>query len=178
MQIEFVVFGDVTPDLAQSMAAKTAGVLGAPCSVNSQPLAVPDDAYHPQRGQYEASVLLGALRRGTTSQTAYVLGIADVDLFARGLSFVFGQAELGGNAAVMSLTRLRPEFWGQTPDYALFLERAVKEAVHELGHVIGLRHCPNPVCVMHFSNSLADTDRKGQRFCDRYAARVWRQPLV
>jgi archaemetzincin len=43
--------------------------------------------------------------------------------------------------------------------------------VHELGHVFGLEHCPDPECVMHFSNSLLDTDRKSTSFCSQCRAR-------
>ncbi|MFQ6039016.1 MAG: archemetzincin, partial [Candidatus Aminicenantales bacterium] len=63
--------------------------------------------------------------------------------------------------------RLRQEFYRLPEDRTLFLARCVKEAVHELGHAFGLRHCPNPRCVMHFSNSLLDTDKKTASFCQR-----------
>lgn len=65
------------------------------------------------------------------------------------------------------LARLRQEFYGLPSDPGLFRERAKKEAVHELGHVFGLLHCPDQRCVMHFSNSIAETDLKGWRLCGR-----------
>lgn len=94
-----------------------------------------------------------------------VLGVADVDLFAGGLNFVFGQAELPGSAAIISLCRLRPEFYGEPPNEALKRRRLLIEAVHELGHTFGLDHCDSNKCVMRFSNALADTDAKGYDFC-------------
>jgi len=67
--------------------------------------------------------------------------------------------------AVISLARLRPEFYGSPPDAPLLLKRAVKEAIHELGHTHGLGHCRDPRCIMCFSNTLHDTDVKGPGFC-------------
>jgi archaemetzincin len=64
------------------------------------------------------------------------------------------------------LPRLRQEFYGLKPDEPLFHQRIIKEAVHELGHAFGLEHCNNQMCVMHFSNSLTDTDIKQNSFCD------------
>jgi len=88
-----------------------------------------------------------------------------VDIFAPGLNFVFGEADITGKRALISLQRLRQEFYGLPKNENLFQERALKEAVHELGHIYGLKHCFNLTCVMHFSNSLRDTDLKGWDFC-------------
>jgi len=120
-------------------------------------------AYNPQRKQYFSSKLLASLKKSEREER--VVGIADVDLYVPRLNFVFGEADIVSGAAIVSLYRLRQEYYGLAPDEALFLERATKEIVHELGHTFGLGHCPNNKCVMHFSNSLADTDLKGASFC-------------
>jgi archaemetzincin len=80
---------------------------------------------------------------------------------------VFGEAECPGKTAVISVHRLKPEFYERKPDEDLLLERTTKEAVHELGHTFGLQHCPNPFCVMYFSNSIFETDRKQSLFCNK-----------
>jgi archaemetzincin len=95
------------------------------------------------------------------------LGTVNVDIFVPELNFVFGEAECPGKATLISLWRLRPEFHGKAPNMDLFLERITKEAVHELGHALGLRHCANPFCVMYFSNSIFETDRKQSLFCTK-----------
>ena len=76
-----------------------------------------------------------------------------VDLYVADLNFVFGLADSHQKCAIISLARLQPEFFGQPGDPQLFRERALKEAIHELGHLRNLRHCSNPACVMFFSNS-------------------------
>lgn len=120
-------------------------------------------AYNPERKQYSSSKLLVCL--GKSEREERVVGVADVDLYVPRLNFVFGEADVVSGTAIVSLCRLRQEYYGLGPDEALFLERAIKEVVHELGHTFGLGHCPNNRCVMHFSNSLADTDLKGAHFC-------------
>jgi archaemetzincin len=137
------------------------------------PVEVPKGAFNPARGQYSASFLLNEYRGLLALEKQdKALAITDVDLYAPGLNFVFGEAESGGQFAVISLTRLRQSFYSLPENQPLFTERAIKEAVHELGHVWGLGHCPNPFCVMHFSNSLSDTDKKSASFCLKCQARL------
>jgi archaemetzincin len=95
------------------------------------------------------------------------LAVTNEDLYVPDLNFVFGQADTLTGVAIISLARLRPEFYGQAADEPTFHHRAITEAVHEIGHTLGLNHCPDVKCVMHFSNSLVDTDIKGYRFCIR-----------
>ncbi|RLF79368.1 archemetzincin [Thermococci archaeon] len=92
------------------------------------------------------------------------LGITDADLYEKGMNFIFGLANPYLSSAIISLARLRPEFYSEENE-GLLKDRAIKEAMHELGHVFGLEHCSNPRCVMHFSNSIIDTDYKGNAYC-------------
>ena len=121
-------------------------------------------AYNKKRNQYLSTAILSAMM-GQKEYVPYekILGIVDHDLFVPELNFVFGEAGL--KAAVISLTRLRQTFYRLPEDQDLFHRRVLTEAVHELGHTYGLDHCGNPRCVMFFSNSLMDTDRKGSEFC-------------
>jgi archaemetzincin len=128
---------------------------------------LPAGAYDPRRRQYRAEAFLPVLGNYRPGRDGLVLGVAGVDLFVPELNFVFGLAEPRQRCAIISLARLHPEFYGQPANPQLLRERALKEAIHELGHLLGLGHCPNPACVMFFSNSLADTDRKGPGFCPR-----------
>jgi archaemetzincin len=136
----------------------------------------PDDAYNHKRKQYLSTVILKAI----VEQKEYVpyekiLGIVDHDLFVPELNFVFGQAS--SKAAVISLTRLRQTFYHLPEDQNLFHQRVLTEAIHELGHTYGLGHCENPRCVMFFSNSLMDTDRKGSEFCPRCKSKLHRSSI-
>jgi archaemetzincin len=124
----------------------------------------PDYAFNKKRNQYLSTAILKTLMEEKEYMVyEKVLGVVDHDLYVPELNFVFGEAGL--KAAVISITRLRQEFYRLPPDQGLFYKRALTEAVHELGHTYGLGHCRNPHCVMFFSNSLLDTDRKGPEFC-------------
>ena len=139
----------------------------AQLSVNLLPGSLLEIAFSPRRRQYNSTKLLIKLAEMSQEfQADRVLGIVDVDLYAGGLNFVFGEAQFPGKFAVISLYRLKPKYYGET-DGNLFLSRIRKEAVHELGHTFGLAHCPDSKCVMHFSNSVYDTDFKMDVFCMR-----------
>ncbi len=126
---------------------------------------IPVEAYNPERNQFLGSFFLKDLLTVKTPKDI-VLGIVPVDLYEPDLNFIFGVASPYTGTAVISLFRLHNSFYGLPEDKALFVERTLKEAVHEIGHVLGLPHCPNPKCVMHFSNSIEDTDRKSYYFCE------------
>ncbi|MEM2678976.1 MAG: archaemetzincin family Zn-dependent metalloprotease [Candidatus Hadarchaeales archaeon] len=131
-----------------------------------KPLNIPESAYVAERRQHDAGSILDLLS-GISRPGEKILGITGVDLCVRGsnLNFVFGLAHCPGRAAVVSVFRLNPELYGQK-NGDLFFERVVKECVHELGHTFGLGHCRFPLCVMNFSNSIIDVDRKRDDFCE------------
>jgi len=138
------------------------------CTVVEEIMPIPQDAYSSTRKQHNSSRILASMSDLVEDRnTEHVLGITDVDLYVPNLNFVFGEAECPGRFAIISLSRLKPEFSGQPPNRTLFHERSVKEAIHELGHTLGLHHCRYAKCVMFFSNSLLDTDRKGSTFCEK-----------
>ena len=130
----------------------------------------PEDAYEPARGQYHSTRLLERLLTSPRRRAARVLGVTAVDLFVPVLTYVFGEAQLGGRAAVVSIHRLRPEAYGLPADDELVAARAEKEALHELGHTWGLRHCHAPDCVMHASTYAEEIDLKPAALCDRCLA--------
>lgn len=90
-----------------------------------------------------------------------VLGLSNSDGFVRGLNFVFGVALPSKAVALVFTKRL------VTGNSNLYRNRLLKESLHELGHLLGLSHCSNPYCVMSFSNTLDDVDRKNSNFCEK-----------
>ncbi len=124
---------------------------------------LPVASFNIERRQYLSFVVIEEI--AIMRLEGIALGIADEDFYAQGLNFVFGEADREKQVAVISLARLRKEFYGGSPDKDLLIQRAVKEAVHEVGHVLGLAHCPNPACVMHFSNTISHTDLKSAEPC-------------
>jgi archaemetzincin len=156
--------GNIQRGVLEDLKTKLNVIFGIPAEVGTVVEGV-ESALDKKRGQYVSWVLLKLIEPEAGSDK--ILGVTDVDLYARDLKYVFGQADPAVQVAVISLARLRPEFEGGQPDDLLFRERVLKEAVHELGHTFGLKHCEEQHCVMHFSNSLVDTDRKGAIFCPK-----------
>ena len=125
----------------------------------------PEYAFHAERMQYHSSELLEGLRRRAGSAAWRVLGVTESDLYIPILTFVFGEAQVGGPCAVVSTFRLRQEFYGLPPDDALLQERLLKESVHELGHTFDLPHCEDYRCAMASSHSVEWIDVKSASFC-------------
>jgi archaemetzincin len=169
VKITLKPIGDVADETVEKVNDRVGSIFHCPVEIESGSGDLAQ-AYDPERKQYYSSKLLASL--GKAEREERVVGVADVDVYVPRLNFVFGEADIRLGTAIVSLRRLRQEYYGLPPDEALFLERAAKEIVHELGHTFGLGHCPNNKCVMHFSNSLADTDVKDVHFCDQCRPKI------
>lgn len=122
-------------------------------------------AYHKGKDQYHSTKILKQIHKLNLTGYDRILGIADVDLYVPERTFVFGEANIKRKLAVISLTRLRQEFYNQPENFSLLKKRFIIEAVHELGHTFDLHHCKNNKCVMFLSKTLNDSDQKGPDFC-------------
>jgi archaemetzincin len=137
------------------------GAFGVPVRVLEDP-ARPAGTLDARRRQHASGRVLKWLLENAPPRTK-VLGITDVDLFIPILTFVFGEAQLGGSAAVVSTARLKELL--PVSDPRLVVERLAKEAIHELGHAMGLVHCATPDCAMGRSASVRDVDSKRGSLC-------------
>lgn len=126
-----------------------------------------------KRKQHSAPLVLHRIINFGDRTADKLLAITTHDLFIPMLSFVYGQAQLGGRAAVVSTARLRQQFYGLPANEVLLQARARKEAVHETGHLYGLVHCPNTQCAMSLSTNVRQIDLKHDSLCAACRAQVW-----
>jgi archaemetzincin len=155
---------DVEPALLDAVGATLVEAFRLPLKAMG-PSPIPIYAYDARRGQFGSSPILQRLLQRIPADATRVLAITERDLFIPMLTFVFGQAQLSGPVALMSLARLRQEHYRFAPDVCLLVDRARKEALHELGHSFGLTHCARPACVMSLSTTIQQVDRKTTLFC-------------
>jgi archaemetzincin len=126
-------------------------------------MGIPKEFRDSYRDQYSAERILKFLNENVQGR---VLAITDSDIFAAEMNYTYGQAQMSGSSAVLSTFRLRPEFYRNRADNSVLIERAIKESVHEVGHMLGLKHCLNEKCVMNFSPTIFNFDKKAKNFCD------------
>ena len=176
-----IYFGTWT-ELLEPLAQRIQAEFGY--QVETRPPALdPERAYDGSRGQYNSRILLAQLLyqhqrsdgdRGVQTHgsddlaeesASRILGLVGVDLFVPVLTYVFGEAQLRGSSAVVSIHRLSPEVYGLPADEDLLLARLEKEAIHELGHTLGLLHCRAMSCVMRSSTYVEEIDLKPDTFC-------------
>jgi archaemetzincin len=158
----------------QELAAM-AGNIHAVFGLHAVPLRIEPDlrpAYDPARGQYNSTTLLSALLAGGARGPDKGIILVDVDLFIPVLTFVFGEAQFDGTAAIVSTHRLTSQFYGLPGSHELLLSRIEKELIHELGHTFGLYHCHQFECVMRSSTYVEEIDIKRATPCHECASRL------
>lgn len=160
--------GGCERELAEDLALPLGSMLGTRATIQDVAFDI-ERFLDPQRLQYNSTnilIALGSLYRRVNGGTrSKVLAVTGEDLFIPILTYVFGEAQLGGDFAVVSYHRLQPERYGLAADRGLLLNRLFKESLHELGHTYGLVHCRDQECVMRTSTYAEDIDLKGSAFC-------------
>jgi archaemetzincin len=150
-------------DALENLASNLARLFSTPCRIRPELFDI-SFALDVGRHQYHSTAILQRMER-SCDPDARILGVTSCDLYVPVLTFVFGEAQLDGNCAVVSTARLYDEYYGLPPREDLLRERLIKESVHELGHTFGLRHCPDWRCVMTSSHAVERLDVKTVDFC-------------
>jgi archaemetzincin len=170
-RLQLLSIGDLDGVVLEGLAVELANHFAMPCEVLQHSID-PDFALHGERRQHHSSQLLTKIHEFVKPDCWRLLGVTGADLYIPILTFVFGEAQMGGPTAVVSYYRLRQEFYGLPPDPDLLRQRLLKEAVHELGHTLELTHCDDYRCAMSASHSVELIDLKENAFCGTCADRV------
>jgi len=172
MNLQLLPIGKLDGGLLRHLAAPLADAFGVPCEVLSSNID-PQFAFHSERQQYHSSELLAHLQGLCTADSWRILGVTAVDLYIPILTFVFGEAQIGGPCAIVSLHRLTQEFYGLPGDRDVLHRRLLKEAVHELGHTVNLTHCDDYRCAMAPSHAVEWIDLKESELCETCQERIF-----
>lgn len=169
--LHLLPIGEVDTRLVSWLECELVELFRIPCQA-LYPALDPAFAYHPERDQFHSSEILAHMEDYVGTRSWRVLGVSSVDLFIPILTFVFGEAQMGGPCSVVSSYRLRQEFYGLAADPQLLAKRLLTECVHELGHTLDLRHCQDYQCVMASSHAVEWIDLKENRFCSECASKA------
>lgn len=169
--LQLLPVGPVDEGLLRRLAARIPHCFPIGCTMLSSVLD-PASTFHGERQQYHSSEILRMMQGFMRPDCGRLLGVTAMDLYIPILTFVFGEAQMGGPCAVVSAYRLRQEFYGLPGDPELLGERLLKEAVHELGHTLKLTHCEDYRCVMAPSHAVEWIDLKESTLCPTCLARI------
>ena len=170
--LQLLPIGHLEGGLLMELAPALAETFRMPTEILSTQLD-PGFAFHRERQQYHSSELLHAMQRYVQPDSWRVLGITSQDLYIPILTFVFGEAQMGGPCGLVSAHRLRQEFYGLPADPTILRKRLLKEAVHELGHTLDLTHCNDYQCAMAPSHAVEWIDLKESTLCGACGALVF-----
>jgi archaemetzincin len=164
--ITLISFGYFDQELPEKIAPDIGREFSCPVRTKIGNLDL-SEFYDPARRQYNGTTLLKKIDTEFAADYSKTLALFNIDLFIPILTYIFGQAFLNGRMGIASIYRLSNERYGIRSDGKLLVERFRKEAIHELGHMFGLIHCPDPVCVMRSSTYVEDIDQKNHTLCPK-----------
>lgn len=164
-KIVVVPLGETDFMMINRLASELGPVFGRSVDI-LKGMKLPVEAHNIIRNQYYALIILSKLELLKANSRENVIAVCEDDLYLPDENYVIGHADSLSKSAVVSLYRLRQEFYGLPEDDMKIFPRLFKEVVHRLGHVYGLPECRNPKCVNYFSQMMLDIDNKSQRFCD------------
>jgi archaemetzincin len=170
MFLRIVPVGNPIQEILEKVKSDLETNFNIKCRIMSK-LPIPTEAFNQWRKQYNAEIVMNSVSKSSEAKfidkNMPTIMITDIDLYYAGLNFVFGLEDPQKSSAIVSLARLRTEFYDERPNKFVLEERTVKEVLHELGHYLGLDHCSFTRCVMSFSPSVYDVDKKEKNFCER-----------
>ncbi|HZD32356.1 MAG TPA: archaemetzincin [Candidatus Angelobacter sp.] len=170
-RLQLLPVGNPDAGLLEWLRQALADKFHVPAEILVPPL---DPAFtlHAERQQFHSSEILGAMQKYVTRDTWRLLGVSERDLYIPILTFVFGEAQMGGPGAIVSYRRLTQEFYGLPPDLDVLANRLLIESVHELGHTLHLTHCQEYRCAMSSSHAVEYIDIKDSGFCEDCLAKA------
>ncbi len=178
MLVRIIPVGNVSEKLLKEVSGGIENTLGVKTRI-MEGLVVPKESYNALRRQHDAEKMIDLLCKNQVAQfidrDLPALFITDADMYTDRMNFAFAVEDPVYSVSIVSLARLRTEFYGQGINLYLLGERTAKEAIHTLGHQLGLEHCFRHNCVMSSSPSAGDVDKKQKimcRDCEERASRV------
>jgi archaemetzincin len=161
-----VEMGRVGEFAVRVVAANIQAMMGIPVDILA-PMEIPGEAFQHHRQQYDAGLVIKHLKESVSVEQSRILALLTADLCNPILTYVYGEAEIGGSIAVVSTFRLSQNEDGSPATKERYYERLAKVALHEVAHTFLLYHCEDPRCLMRFSPKVSALDQIVLAFCDR-----------
>ncbi len=164
-KIVVVPLGEVEFMLVNRLATNIGPVFGRSVDI-LKGMKTPEESYNVIRNQYYASIIHAKLERIKANSRELIIGICEEDIYLPDEAYIIGHADSVLGASVVSLFRIRQEFYGLPENDNKIYTRLFKQSIHHIAHLFDMPSCKNPKCVNYFSQQMFDIDNKGEKFCD------------